>query len=282
MPHDEETDRETMSVRPPQNLDLEKANERLSELLEEGEMDRNEIARAALSISPLCADAYNVMAMEHQYSDPRKALKLWKKALSVAKKACGPEFLNDIINSDDDFWDYEETHPYLRAKIGLAEAYLDLEADDDAIAELVDVLVLNPSDAMGIRYRLFMMLIESGNEMLMANARKLVDAYEDDDSSMWAWNRALASIALGEDDAMQLLSNAMGSNPHVPHFLLNPDAMPHIEGVVTVTDDSPEQAMLYAGLMYDAWMSVPAAMKGVENMNALMTPRENMPSAAMH
>jgi len=86
------------------------------------------LAGEALSLSPLCADAYVILAAETAVSDKERR-DLFARGVETGELALGPEGFEEYAGS---FWGLLETRPYMRARTGLADALLRLAADKDA------------------------------------------------------------------------------------------------------------------------------------------------------
>jgi tetratricopeptide (TPR) repeat protein len=114
------------------------------------------IARKALALSPLCADAHVLLA-EHAKSGSDEQLELWRRGVESGELALGDEF--EALAGQ--FWGFLETRPYMRARFGLARALWIRGANDEAIDHLRDMLRLNPNDNQGIRYVLAAYLVEA-------------------------------------------------------------------------------------------------------------------------
>ena len=106
------------------------------------------LARKALGISPLCADAYVLLAAEAARS-VEEARDHYAKGVEAGELALGPHGLKKYAGH---FWGFLETRPYMRARAGLASALLKLGDVDGAIDHFRDMLRLNPNDNQGIRY----------------------------------------------------------------------------------------------------------------------------------
>ncbi|HXA70914.1 MAG TPA: hypothetical protein VNW24_10720, partial [Stellaceae bacterium] len=106
------------------------------------------LARKALGISPLCADAYVLLAEEEARSI-EEARDHYAKGVEAGELALGPEGFKQYAGH---FWGFLETRPYMRARAGLAGALLKLGDVDGALAHYRDMLKLNPNDNQGIRY----------------------------------------------------------------------------------------------------------------------------------
>ena len=117
------------------------------------------LARKALGISPLCADAYNLLAEEA--GSVEEARDLYAKAVDAGELALGPKGFKEYAGH---FWGFLETRPYMRARAGLAGTLLKLGDEDAAISHYRDMLKLNPNDNQGIRYVLAALLLRRGEE----------------------------------------------------------------------------------------------------------------------
>src|ERR1700719_2700206 len=79
------------------------------------------LAHKALTISPLCADAYNLLAAEA--ATTAEVRDLYARGLEAGELALGPKGFKEY---DGHFWGFLETRPYMRARGGLALALLKL------------------------------------------------------------------------------------------------------------------------------------------------------------
>src|SRR6266849_8248469 len=118
------------------------------------------LARKALTISPLCADAYVLLA-EEQAKSAEERLEYYRKGVEMGGQALGSEGFKEYAGH---FWGFLETRPYMRARAGLASTLLQLGDIDDALAHYRDMLKLNPNDNQGIRYVLAGCLLRQGDD----------------------------------------------------------------------------------------------------------------------
>ncbi len=106
------------------------------------------LANKALTISPLCADAYVLLA-EEKAKSAKEALEYYRKGVDAGSRALGTKAFNEY---EGHFWGFLETRPYMRARAGLA-ATLDALGDvEAAIGHYRDMLRLNPGDNQGIGF----------------------------------------------------------------------------------------------------------------------------------
>src|SRR3954447_25915101 len=102
------------------------------------------LAHKALGISPLCADAYVLLAEEA--GSIEKARDYYAKGVEAGELALGPKGFKQYAGH---FWGFLETRPYMRARAGLAGTLLQLGDLDSAVAHYRDMLKLNPNDNQG-------------------------------------------------------------------------------------------------------------------------------------
>lgn len=150
------------------------------------------LAKKALEISPLCADAYVLLAQETA-GDLDQAIELYRRGVEAGEKAIGKAaFRNDVGH----FWGLFETRPYMRARQGVAQTLWDKGLQDEAATHYRDMLRLNPNDNQGIRYLLMDCLLILGRD---DEAAKLIKRYKDDGAAAWSWSRALLAFRRSGD-----------------------------------------------------------------------------------
>jgi tetratricopeptide (TPR) repeat protein len=129
------------------------------------------LAHKALTISPLCADAYVLLA-EEEAKSVEEALEYYRKGVEAGVQVLGPKGFKEYAGH---FWGFLETRPYMRARAGLAATLNALGEVDAAISNYRDMLRLNPNDNQGIRYELASCLMKSGDTEAL---KKLLKQYE--------------------------------------------------------------------------------------------------------
>lgn len=213
------------------------------------------LARKALGISPLCADAYVLLAEEAARS-VEEARDFYAKGVEAGELALGPEGFAEYAGH---FWGFLETRPYMRARVGLALTLLKLSDEDGAISHFRDMLRLNPNDNQGIRYLLAGCLLRRGEEVAL---KELLASYKDEGSAFWLYTQALLAFRDGgeEDErATRLAREAWDANEHVPAILAGtkPPA-PSEEGYITM--GGPDEATDYVKECGSAWHRTPGAV----------------------
>lgn len=179
------------------------------------------LARKALRISSLCADAYVLLA-EETATTLTKAINLYDKGVKAGEIALGDEaFQHDVGH----FWGLLETRPYMRARCGLAQALWAAGQSDDAIAHYRDMLRLNPNDNQGVRYLLAACLLKIERD---DDLNALLQEYDGDGTAAWMFTQALACYRRCGDTerSRSLVADALESNAHVPDFLLGKRKLP--------------------------------------------------------
>jgi tetratricopeptide (TPR) repeat protein len=212
------------------------------------------LARKALAISPLCADAYNLLADEAK--TPEEARDLYVRGMEAGQLALGPGGFEEF---DGHFWGFLETRPYMRARHGLAMSLLQLGDEDAALEHFRAMLKLNPNDNQGIRYLLLAWLLRRDD---LPGAKALLTAYGDEWSANWLYTRALIAFrenAEVKPATLKLLKDARSSNEHVPAILAGIDP-PVINDNGYVTMGGPDEATYYVLEFGKAWKDTPGAI----------------------
>lgn len=149
---------------------LERAQELAYDAIEAHGRLRVKRARQALAISEDCADAWVLLA--EAASTPDAALERYERAVLAGAAALGADRFASLRG---EFWGHLETRPYMRARLGLAQALRDVGRHDEALAHYRALLELNPGDNQGVRYLLLAALRGRGlNDeagVLLARAR---------------------------------------------------------------------------------------------------------------
>lgn len=212
------------------------------------------LARKALALSPLCADAYNVLAAEAK--TPEEARDFYLEGVAAGERALGPDWLEEYGGR---FWGFLETRPYMRARHGLARTLLALGEEPAALDHFRAILELNPNDNQGIRYLLLAGLIRTGD---MAGAKALLTAYAEDGSADWTYSLLLIAYLEGKKEqpsTRTLLKNALSSNVHVAAMLAG-TSPPALNQSGYVTMGGPDEATDYVREFGAAWRAAPGAI----------------------
>jgi tetratricopeptide (TPR) repeat protein len=213
------------------------------------------LAKEALSRSPLCADAYVLLA-EETAKTPAEAIELYQKGLEAGEKAIGPAAFQEDVGH---FWGLLETRPYMRARSGLAQALWDVGRHDEAIEHYRELLRLNPNDNQGNRYLLAGCLLALDRD---ADLTALLTAYGQESTAEWSYTWAL--IAYRRDgnsvEARSLLEKATTANSHVASYLLGRKKLPR-KLAPYITMGGEDEAQEYARRYAVAWANTQGALE---------------------
>ena len=197
-------------------------------------------------ISPLCADAYSILAEEARSVE--EARDLYARGVEAGELALGRKGFKEYAGH---FWGFLETRPYMRARAGLAGVLLKL------------------GDNQGIRYVLAACLLRRGDE---AGLKDLLAAYEDEGSAHWLYTRALLAFREGrvsEDEIVRLVKDAWSANEHVPAILAGTSS-PVISDGDYITVGGPDEATGYVAECGPAWHGTPGAVEWLTKMVATL------------
>lgn len=205
------------------------------------------LAGRALKVSPLCADAYALLAT---YNEPgtEKSVDLWRMGVEAGKKALGPNWRQEY---EGVFWGALETRPLMRCLHGLALTQRERKAYDEAITILRELLRLNPNDNQGARYVLVSTLLAASRD---DELKDIIQAYPDDGAGEWMWNMALAAFRSHGDaeESRAVLQQALAANEHVPDYLLARKRMPRrLPEYISYGDES--EAVAYVAECRSIW-----------------------------
>jgi tetratricopeptide (TPR) repeat protein len=218
------------------------------------EKQQRALAEKALQVSPLCADAYVLLAQREAFGS-EKSIELLRHGLEAGKKALGDEF-EELVG---EFWGFLETRPYMRAREALAFGLWAQGSREEAIDHLKAMLVLNPNDNQGVRYVLVRWLIETDRD---DEVGALLAEYSEDDMAMWSYPTALAAFRRegDSDGSRKLLEAALESNKHVPGYLLGDKPMPRTLPFA-YSPGEKDEAVIYASDFGDCWDHTPGALE---------------------
>jgi tetratricopeptide (TPR) repeat protein len=237
----------------PSNPALDQAQQLIYDAWDSGDPRREvELANEALRISPLCADAYVILA-HHAARGSRNEFEFWRRGVEAGQAALGDAF-EEYVGA---FWGVLETRPYMRARLGLAMALWARGACEHAISHAREMLRLNPNDNQGVRYALAAWL--AGSEE------------EDDDGKPkfypvsgfieWEWTAALAAFRRGGDTATsrRLLDSAASQYPAVVPYLAGAKRLPRV--LPPYENGEPaDEAINYVADHAFAWRKTPGAL----------------------
>lgn len=239
----------------PQTDSLDRAQEIIYDAWEAADSrKRVAMARRALKLSPLCADAYVLLAQETA-RNLDEAANYYRQGVAAGEEALGKACFRDDVGH---FWGLLETRPYMRARQGLAQTLWDMGQRDEAVEHYRDMLRLNPNDNQGIRYLLLDCLLFLGRD---DEAADLIKTYDEDGSSAWSWSRALLAFRRAGDcaESRNALSLAHSDNKHVAPLLSGEARMPR-QLPDYISWGGKDEAVAYVHGAAPAWAAAPGAL----------------------
>ncbi|MFN3744879.1 MAG: hypothetical protein ACK4TL_09250 [Hyphomicrobiaceae bacterium] len=229
------------------------------------------LAEKALAISPLCADAYVLLA-EHAEPGSDLALDLWRRGVDAGGKAIGKAGFDEYAGM---FWGFLETRPYMRARFGLARTLWSRGILHEAIDHLRGMLSLNPNDNQGARYTLAAVLVEAARDEELA---VLLKQYSEDASAAWVWTAALAAFRRSGDkkESRARLAEALDNNPYVPAYILGTKRVPkRVPPYYSPGED--DEAIVYALDFLTGWTLSPGAIDWLRSQVPAKKPARRPP-----
>jgi len=243
---------------------VDEAQEMMYDAWEASGAERVALARAALDISPLCADAYVLLA-EEEAGSQQDALALYRQGVEAGERALDDEF--DELSGH--YWGFLQTRPYMRARAGLAITLWRLGEQQAAIDHYRAMLILNPNDNQGIRYLLATALLARDD---IAGLKVLLNQYEEDGSAAWVYTLALIAYREQDPHGSATVQEAWDSNPHVPAMLAGLKRLtPSRDGYISMGGE--DEATAYVEENGAAWRAVPGAVEWLVERTAALKPR---------
>jgi tetratricopeptide (TPR) repeat protein len=233
---------------------LERAQELAYDAMEAHGRLRIKRARQALALSADCADAWVLLAEEA--STPETAVERYERAVLAGAAAIGADGFASLRG---EFWGHLETRPYMRARLGLAQALRDVGRDDEALAHYRALLELNPGDNQGVRHLLLAALLTGGSN---DEAGVLIAEHEDDLQALWPYGRLLWRLRVDGPTARTHAATeaAIHANPYVVSYLLAPDSIP-FDRPPHFALRSREEAAYVAETLGDAFAATDGALE---------------------
>ncbi|MHB8280843.1 MAG: SEC-C metal-binding domain-containing protein [Candidatus Humimicrobiaceae bacterium] len=227
--------------------------------------ERIRLAKEALSVSPDCADGYNLLA-EEEAKTIGEAKKLYQKGVIAGRRALGEEIFKEDAGH---FWGYLPTRPYMRSLEGLMECLWGLGSHEEAISYAKVMLKLNVNDNQGIRYILIAYLLELGRydelEKFMEKG-----GYKDDCMAEWLYTRTLLSFVKEGDSegSRKELKIAIDSNKYVPEYLTGRKAVPEsMPGMITIGGE--DEGFYYARRYEKMWGKVRGSIDWLKQLSGI-------------
>ncbi|EPX75699.1 hypothetical protein [Salipiger mucosus] len=227
---------------------------------------RYALARRALQITPLCADAWLILAERPSLSASERREYL-ERAVKAGELALGE---GGFAQCDGHFWGFLETRPYMRARHQLAEDLWSSGDREAAVRHLRGMLVLNPGDNQGLRYILLAWLLTLRDD---AAVEDLLRTHSDEASAFICYTRALFAFRRDGDSVAARLAaaEAWGCNRHVPGRLAR-KTRPHLNDTGYYILGGEDEAAYYVDEYGFAWRETPGAVGWLVNITKTLTP----------
>lgn len=213
---------------------------------------RYKLAADALALSPLCADAWGLLAAEAPNATPLR-MELLLAAAAAGRLAIGLRW----VLWQGEFWGILETRPYMRARLQLMFERRRHGVLAEAIADARELLRLNPNDNQGVRHLLIHWHIENDDN---AAATALLADYADDGSAVWEYAAALLAFRRdpAQADATAARAAALENNPHLAKLLRQPSRPKAVQDMYS--PGSREEALCFIDEVAPAWDRTPGAV----------------------
>jgi tetratricopeptide (TPR) repeat protein len=223
------------------------------------------MAKKALQISDLCADAHILLA-EEAARDIAAARREYEQGVAAGERALGEDAFEQDVGL---FWRIPETRPYMMARAGLARTLWDLGERDEAIAHCKDMLRLNPNDDQRMRYVLASWLLAVGDHGAL---QTLLASYEKDGYAHWTYTKTLLAFrTVGPSKTTSLaLVTAWKANAYVPGMLVGRRKIPRrVSG--RHEPGSKDEAILYVLQERENWSATAGALQWLADRTAGLT-----------
>ncbi len=225
--------------------------------------DPAEIRRRAAQLldqNPLSATAWCLLASQAP-AGSNDQVDLYQRAVGAAMTVAGVRRIDDETPIARD----HVSRGLVRALAGLADALRLAGKLEDAIATYHDVLRVDTSDGLRVRYALAECLLATG---YLVSLQRLLTRFETDHCAAWRWTAALAAFKLDRDDADDLLDDAVDSNPYVGPYLL--DRLSWVGDAPRAHQPAEEnEAAWYAGEFSRHWAARPEAKRWIAERTGL-------------
>jgi len=211
------------------------------------------LIKEALGLNPNNAEAY--LFLSEIEPDLDKAIIIFKKAIEAAKNTLGRDNFTEFRGN---FWLIAETRPYMKAKLGLADCYHASNEYEKSIDIYKELILLNTSDNLGVRYMLSTLLLETN---MLKDFKILSENFKDDVSAVMSFNMALFMFKKEGTslEAKRLLLKAHNSNKYVLDFMIGKKELPQEEPVYTGFGDENE-AIVYVSNNWMVWKNTENAL----------------------
>ncbi|MCY3826282.1 MAG: hypothetical protein OXG10_02715 [Candidatus Dadabacteria bacterium] len=222
--------------------------------------DRISMAKEALALSGLCADAWVILAEET--GDIVEAREFYERAVKAGTDAVELELGPDAFTEHAGrFWGILQTRPYMRALEGLSDCMWEMGEKGESVGIMREMLRLNPNDNQGVRSFLVPRLFAVGD---LEGVEDILVKYAEPYFADWSWNTVLFLFRRDGDsaDAVSAFNEAFETNSFVPGLLTGTRQMPKSLPEY-YSPGSLEEAVVYTFFNRRSWLSTKGALAWV-------------------
>jgi hypothetical protein len=213
---------------------------------------RQKLVAQALSLDSDCVSAHLVLAADAL--TPSDALTHTRNAIAAGERVLAP-----LLAEEDAFlWGDLIGRDWLIARAQLAELHWQMGDRPRAIADVREVLRLNPGDNHGMRYVLLQWLMRAGS---LEGIDQLLAQYHER-STPWLFTRALHSYRTTgvTAETTRALRAAMSANGFVVPMLLGAHPMPE-EPPESYSPGGDDEAAIYVESALTLWVDTMGAIE---------------------
>jgi len=220
--------------------------------------DRSEAIRLAVEatkLTPLCADAFNLLADYICYNEAER-LTLLRWATRVGELCCR----NRIAENTGHIHGFLDARPYLRARTELAWTLRQLGCYEEAVSHYEALLSMEHQDHIALG-----MLMTSYLELrCFDKAKRLLDAHRENGGTFLNYSETVWCWLTQQDNELfnNALNHALNSNEHVPLLLEKPET-PIEQSPFGVALGQADEAAEYVRVSHRIWDAFPQLKRKV-------------------
>ena len=194
------------------------------------------------------------MLLAERAWDPADARRLYAEGVAAGERGLGDAFFAEAAGH---VWGHVKARPYMRARLGVAQAIEAMGDIGSASGHYQELLRLDSEDHQGVRYLQLSLLLREGRD---EGASALLAQFGDEPTAIWRYGGALLAWREGDRrKARSRLRAAIRVNRHVPAFLTGREDLPDVS-ISSYAVGSEEEAILCASDLLDAWERTPGAL----------------------
>lgn len=215
---------------------------------------RAQFVKQALELHPDSPDAYRILAEDAKSIGDK--ISILKKGMQAGERDLGKSFFDE---NKGHFWGIASTRPYMRVKHAYAELSWLQGNLKEAASQFEELLELNTMDNLGVRYMLAGVYLEWDR---LQHAERLLRAYEDDASAVFAYSRLILEYKKKGITAklVMLYNAALQRNEYVPEYLFGKRKMPNsLPNYIGIGDEN--EAISYVATHSRIWVNLPELLQ---------------------